>query len=404
MAWIANQAALPIDNFSQRYYEPGLLAKDFAERPAFASQPTAAVSDGIFLPPQTTITVAPGGPYQLGQAIDVTVNAEDRGGNIGTIRLFHNGKLVPGDFATLHDETRNNVKVRQAVYRVQLTAGSNIFEALAVSDQGIDGVPVSATVTAPGTRALPTLHIVTIGINKYKDARLDLNYGVPDALAVLKAFNVSTASVFAKIVEYRLTDDAASRQNILDLMKGLRGVRADDEVVIFYAGHGEIFNNQWYLIPYDVNLASDADAERSSISASELRDAIVHIGAERIMIFVDACKSGGSIETLASALDRKVLREVAREAGVAILAATRRDQLAAELPSLGHGAFTYVVLEGLAGRADRDPADGQITVSKILRYSIETLPAMTEKLGSLPQVPVAYQRGTDFVVKAGLGG
>ena len=29
VAWVANQAQLPIDNFSQKYYEPGLLAKDF---------------------------------------------------------------------------------------------------------------------------------------------------------------------------------------------------------------------------------------------------------------------------------------------------------------------------------------------------------------------------------------
>jgi len=71
----------------------------------------------------------------------------------------------------------------------------------------------------------------------------------------------------------------------------------------------------------------------------------------------------------------------------------------AELPTLGHGAFTYVMLEGLAGQADRDPGDGRITVSKLLRYSLETLPVVTEKLGAQPQVPVGYRRGTDFLVK-----
>ncbi|MFI4986808.1 MAG: caspase family protein [Alphaproteobacteria bacterium] len=404
VAWIANQATLPIDNFSQKYYEPGLLAKHFAERPGFVSEAATVVSDGIFLPPQSTVAVSPG-PYQPAQSVEVTIASEDRGGGIGAVRLFHNGKLVPRDLlASERTETRNNNSVRQSVYRVALVTGSNAFEVVAASEQGIDGVPATVVAATPGTRPLPALHVVTIGINKYRDSRLNLDYGAPDALAILAALNRSSGAVFSKVIEYRLINEAASRQSILELLKGLRAARAEDEVVIFYAGHGEIFGKEWYLLPYDANLASEADVAHSSISADELRDAIVHIGAERILMFVDACKSGGGVDTIASALDRKVLREVAREAGVAVLAASRRDQLAAELPSLGHGAFTYVVLQGLAGRADRDPADGQITVSKILRYSLEALPTVTQKFGTLPQVPVAYRRGSDFVVKSGVGG
>ena len=41
--------------------------------------------------------------------------------------------------------------------------------------------------------------------------------------------------------------------------------------------------------------------------------------------------------------------------GIAIFAASRRDQLAAALPKLGHGAFTYVVPEGLDGGGDAIP-------------------------------------------------
>lgn len=402
--WIANQAELPIDNFSQNYYEPGLLAKHFAAQPIFVAEAASPVSEGIFQPPQSRIALSPG-PYLAGQTVVVTVTTEDRQGGIGEVRLFQNGKLVPRESITAErNETRNNVPTRETVYRVQLVAGATRFEALAGSDQRIDGAPTFADVTATGARPLPTLHIVTIGINKYRDSRLDLDYGAPDALAILATLGQSTATLFDKVVEYRLLDDAASRSNILALLKTLRLARPDDEVVIFYAGHGTIHGKEWYLVPYDVAMASEQDQIRSSVSASELRDAVVHIGAERILIFVDACRSGGSVETLASAMDRKVLRELAREAGVGILAASRPDQLAAELPSLGHGAFTYVVLQGLAGRADREPADGRITVSKLLNYSLETLPTVTEKLGILPQVPMAYRRGSDFVVKTSVGG
>jgi WD40 repeat protein len=393
--WVANQSELPIDNFSHTHYEPGLLAKSFTDRPTYVSDTGPVVPDGIYLPPQTTIALA-AGPYQPGQTIEVTVTAEDRQGGIADLRLFQNGKLVPHDAVTAErDEAHGRNKAHVAVYRVALAAGANRFEALAASEQHIDGVAARAEANAGGTAPPPTVDIVTIGINAYKDRRLDLDYGTPDARAILAAL-----SKYGRVVNYSVLDEAATRDNILGVLNGLRGARPDDEVVIYYAGHGEIFGKEWYLIPSDAKTGSEQDLMRSSISASELRDAIVHIGAERILVFIDACKSGGSLETLASALDRKVLRDVARDAGVAILAATRPDQLAAEMPSLGHGAFTYVVLQGLAGKADRDPTDGRITVSKILRYSLESLPEITEQMAGKPQVPVAYRRGVDFIVKS----
>lgn len=395
--WAANQTELPIDNFSQDYYEPGLLAKSFSSQPAFVSAPATAVADGVYLPPATTMT-APPGPYQAGQPLDLTINATDRQGGIGEVRLYQNGKLVSRDaLQSENNGTSNGATVRTSIYRVQIAVGPNHFEALATNDQRVDGPPAALDVAVAGTPPLPTLHLVTIGINKYKDKRLDLDYGSVDARAMFTALN-RTASVFDKVIEYRLQDEAATRQNILDLLATLRASRPSDELVIYYAGHGEVYGKEWYLIPSDVKTATAADQMASSISATELRDAISHIGAERILLFIDACKSGGSIETLASALDRKVLREVARDSGVAILAATRSDQLAVELPALGHGAFTYVLLQGIAGQADRDPADGHITAEKLLRYSVEKLPTLTEQYGILPQVPVAYRRGSDFVV------
>src|SRR5205807_8760919 len=112
---------------------------------------------------------------------------------------------------------------------------------------------------------------------------------------------------------------------------------------------------------------------------------------------------GGSIDAFSGAMDRKVLREVGREAGVAILAATRKDQLAAELPSLGHGAFTYILLEGLAGKADLDPPDGRITAAKLLGWSSRALPSFTQRSFNYLQVPVAYVRGADFLLRRAPG-
>ncbi|HUI18115.1 MAG TPA: GLUG motif-containing protein, partial [Alphaproteobacteria bacterium] len=398
VSWVA-EANLPIDNFSEKYYEPGLLAKVFAEQPVYVADAAAPLSAGVFPTPKSTLALSPG-PYKAGQEIEITVTATDRGGGIAAQHLFHNGKLVPPD--RLVSDTLDNPKdpkVRTSVYRSVLLAGANGFEAVSTSTQGVDGDAATAQIATVGAGAPPTLHVVTIGINTYYDARLDLDYGAPDALAMLGSLARAGTSGFAKVEEHRLTNEQATKANIVQLLKSLRTTKPEDEVVIYYAGHGEIVGKQWYMLPYDATLASEAEEVKSAISAADLRDAVVGIGANQILLFIDACKSGGSIATLTGALDRKVLRQVARDSGVAVIAASRPDQVAAELPTLGHGAFTYVMLEGLAGQADRDPGDGRITVSKLLKYSLETLPVVTEKLGTQPQVPVGYRRGTDFLIK-----
>ena len=402
VSWVA-AANLPIDNFSEKYYEPGLLAKVFAERPVYVADAAAPLSAGVFPTPKSTLALS-AGPYKAGQEIEITVTATDRGGGIAAQHLFHNGKLVPPDrlVSDTLDQPKDP-KLRTSVYRSVLLAGANGFEAVSTSKQGVDGDAATAQIATVGTSAPPTLHVVTIGINTYYDARLDLDYGAPDALSMLAALARTGTAGFAKVEEHRLTNEQATKANILGLLKSLRTTKPEDEVVIYYAGHGEIVGKAWYMLPYDASLASEAEEVKGAISANDLRDAVVDIGANQILLFIDACKSGGSVATLTGALDRKVLRQVARDSGVAVIAASRPDQVAAELPTLGHGAFTYVMLEGLAGQADRDPGDGRITVSKLLKYSLETLPVVTEKLGTQPQVPVGYRRGTDFLIKMDVG-
>ncbi len=398
VAWVANQTALPIDHFSPQFYEPGLLAKHMSDRPSFVAGAPTAIGDGIFLPPQSAIA-APPGAYAAGAAVEVTVTAQDQGGGIGEVRLFQNGKLLSRDAVIREDNTtQNRIAVRTTVFRATLAAGANHLEGSASSQAQIDGVAAVLDIVAGGSPILPNLHIVTVGINKYKDRNLDLDYGAPDALAVLQRLSLATNGVFGKVVAYKLLDEAASKAGILAVLDGLRQTRPDDVVALYLAGHGEIVGTEWYFLPGDVVAQSEESIARTSISASQFRDALGRMGAQRILVLIDACKSGGSIDAFSGAMDRKVLREVGREAGVAILAATRKDQLAAELPSLGHGAFTYVLLDGLSGKADRNPTNGQITAAKLLGWSSRALPSFTERSFNYLQVPVAYSRGADFLL------
>jgi uncharacterized caspase-like protein len=62
--------------------------------------------------------------------------------------------------------------------------------------------------------------------------------------------------------------------------------------------------------------------------------------------------------------------------GKIILTASSANEVSVEKDELGHGVFTYYVIEGLKGRADID-RDGLITVDEIYRYVTEKVTSAT---------------------------
>ncbi len=59
-----------------------------------------------------------------------------------------------------------------------------------------------------------------------------------------------------------------------------------------------------------------------------------------------------------------------------VLTASRASEVSEEREDLGHGVFTYYLLEGLKGKADLD-GDGVITVDEIYTYVSKKVPEVT---------------------------
>jgi uncharacterized caspase-like protein len=66
-------------------------------------------------------------------------------------------------------------------------------------------------------------------------------------------------------------------------------------------------------------------------------------------------------------LNDQFLERLTRSKGRVIITAAGPNEVALETAELGHGLFTYYLLEGLGGRADRD-GDGIVTVSELYEY------------------------------------
>ena len=106
------------------------------------------------------------------------------------------------------------------------------------------------------------------------------------------------------------------------------------------------------------------------------------IAAERVIFITDSCYSGATAgRTFSTAARRAVvsdnfLSRLAEGKGRVVLTASRASEVSEERDDLGHGVFTYYLLEGLRGKADFD-ADGIITVDEAYSYVSTQVPSVT---------------------------
>ena len=96
-------------------------------------------------------------------------------------------------------------------------------------------------------------------------------------------------------------------------------------------------------------------------------------------------------------LGEKAIAQLARATGTHWLTASGSEQFASEFAQLGHGAFTYVLLEALKGGADKG-GDKRITVKELDAYLQEQVPEVTAKHKGTPQYPASYGYGNDFPI------
>ncbi len=127
-----------------------------------------------------------------------------------------------------------------------------------------------------------------------------------------------------------------------------------------------------YLLPSD---GLPFSPEATAYPLDLLLENLGKLPVEHVTVILDACFSGNtdSGTGLAGALSPGVSATTLPpepEAKVSVLAATGpgRDQFAAWLEPQRHGAFTWHLLQGLYGKADRD-SDGRVTLAEAARYT-----------------------------------
>jgi len=351
----------------------------------------------------------------------ITVNASAENDKIDEIRLFHNGKIVNlatrGLFVT-DDATNTDSKK----YTINLMPGMNTFRAIALNSQRTESKPDEilvnfqsgnqATNTQPNTTSPgiiiekvnknATMHLIVVGINQYQNKKMVLNYALADATAFKIEIEKDAKSIITNIKTHFVTDSAATKTGITAAFKQVQETAKPQDVLVFYyAGHGVIGKDkEFYLVPNDVSDLKNvqSELELKGIPAKMLQQYAIDIPAQKQVFILDACQSAGAFNEMLTADgdQQKSIAVVSRSTGTHWMAASGAQQYANEFSQLGHGAFTYVLLQALKGSA---AADKMITVNGLKNYLQQGVPELMKKYSGSLQYPASYGFGNDFPVE-----
>lgn len=268
--------------------------------------------------------------------------------------------------------------------RLALQEGKNQIVVTAVDRDNL-----SASRTLHVTRIVDRGKIwaVVIGISNYKGVQ-PLRYADKDALA----FHDYLANHIGIPMDQTtlLLNEQATLMNLKrTLGTDLRRKAGEkDTIIVYYAGHGapeadssagDDDGLEKYIVPYD---ADPRDLYTTGLPMREIETIFQRLTPERIIFISDSCYSGATAgRTFATASRRAVVSEnflsrLSKGKGRIVLSASKASEVSEEREDLGHGVFTYYLLEGLRGKADADK-DGIVTVDEVYGYVAKKVPEVT---------------------------
>jgi hypothetical protein len=255
--------------------------------------------------------------------------------------------------------------------------------------------PPAGTGAGSAMNLAPALYVLAIGVSRYADESIQLEYSAKDAQDLANFFRSQEGRLYRKVHVRLLTDDHARRDDILDGLDWIRRqTTARDVGVVFLAGHGvNDPDGVYYFLPQDTEVKR---LKRTGLIFTEIRNTLVALPG-KALFFVDTCHSGNILGTALRAISgdtTAIVNELtSAENGVIVFTATTGRQYAQESDACGNGAFTKAILEGLAGQADFGRS-GRITHKMLDLYVSERVKALTE--GNQSPVTIVPRGVPDF--------
>ena len=267
---------------------------------------------------------------------------------------------------------------------------------------------------APAVMAVGTRWAVLVGISRYQDSRLDLRYARRDAEELHTLLRTPEGGNFSAANIRLLVDEDATTAALTRALRGfLLDVLPEDLVLLYFACHGGADlrrpGGPLYLYTHDTDAA---DVAGTAVPMDEIdRSMRALIRAERAVIIVDTCHSGGITGGLRAAggaeATKRYLEALARtRGGIALLTSAEASESSEEDTRWGggHGVFTHYLLEGMRGAADgyRGSRDGIVSVGELFEFVRDQVEKATAGRQHPAIGAAAFDRGLPMAITAEL--
>ncbi len=427
---LVNTKVYGIDQFYDLFYRPDIVtAKLRGEN--IADLVTLTLNEAIKTPPpRVSFSLLP-------QATNLPVakvcyRVKSSGGGIGEIRIFQNGKLIKSDGfyrEVVKNETTAKMQLTslnsRAVYQdmrsvtvkektsslapLAAPKGNIVEECIEVEAMAGDNEISLTAFNAPNTvqsfletarfvssvkQDEPHLYILSVGIDRYRDASINLKYAAKDAADFSGRLSEKVRTLYKKenIHLIKLVNEQAGKQNILATIDNLsKKIKHGDRFIFFDASHGLLLQGQYFIVTSSFNGKLFSTA--SLISSNEIVEISKKIKSLSQLFIFDTCHAGG-VDNIVSGLYDARMSVLAKKMGLHIFASAGSVQTALD-GFQGNGLYTHTLLQGIARGSEVDvEKDGTVTVTKLGRYSKDKTTEISAKLGH-PQTPFIINFGKD---------
>ncbi len=421
--YVVGREVVGLEQLKERYFEPGLLQKLLG----YSDEPIRSVEGFADVPlyPEIAARID-----TLNQQLRIRL--KPRGGGIGPVSVFLNGKEVAADANPKRDtalsfsllpfgryflaDSINRVSVR-AYNRegwLKSPAYTLPYRPAGAQRKGQGDLPETGFQFTP--TPAPSLYAIIIGTADYAGEKLDLKFAGRDAIAMAQAIQQAGSQLFGpEQVHIRLLTTDTTDARLFPTKANIRGAfedirqqaRAEDVLVAYCSGHGVTYGNadqaQFYYLTQDIateNLSDDGIRTTRAISTAELTKWINDIPALKQVMILDACNSGKVVESISGGqknLNSSQIRALDRmkdRTGMFVLAGSAADKVSYEASQYGQGLLTYSILQAMGGFKLRDGK--YVDVALLFEYARDEVPKLAESIGGI-QTPTMLTPGSGSI-------
>jgi WD40 repeat protein len=408
----SDQAAdfFPISRFRATYYRPDVVAKiletlDEGEAIRLSNKESGRnkgeISVAKILPPVVSILSPKDGSEVSDKEIEVIFEVRSRSGEPVTgVRVLVDGRPIGRGLTIKEIQKDQDIHVTRVPIPEKDTEISIIAENRhAASEPATVSLKWGGKVEEDEFIIKSKLYILAIGVSKYEDKNLTLQFAAKDAKDFAETFLKEKGGLYRDVVVKVLTDEKVRRDEIIDGFEWIsKETTSNDVAMIFLAGHGiNDSRGVYYFLPANVNLEK---LRRTGVPFVEIKNTVTSLAGKTIL-FIDTCHAGNVLGARAVAPDiTGIVNELASaENGAVIFASSTGRQYSFEDPTWGNGAFTKATVEGINGKADYT-GKGKITVNMLDLYISERVKELTKgrqtpataKPKTIPDFPLALKK------------